>query len=242
MRSYAIALFLLATARAMPALDQSPNDPNLVGSVLGVVKECVEGDLSLCLKEKALKYVESLSTAREMDLAEGVSLIGNGSPRSARAYEPLAEDPKAREAQVESRLVDSAADFLENHVIQFRMPSSAVEGMKRSLEEARGKKKKLKQLIPLLAIAKLKIMALIPLFLGIIAFAAAKAVLLAKIALLVAGIIALKKLLASKHHETSYEVVAHPHHEEHYANSGHGWGRSIDEAQNLAYSGHVKSD
>lgn len=107
---------------------------------------------------------------------------------------------------------------------------------------ARGKKKKLKQLIPLLAIAKLKIMALIPLFLGIIAFAAAKAVLLAKVALLIAGIIALKKLLASKHHETSYEVVAHPHHEEHYPSSGHGWGRAIDDAQNLAYAAHVKSD
>lgn len=86
-------------------------------------------------------------------------------------------------------------------------------------------------------------MALIPLFLAIIAFAAAKALVLAKIALLVAGIIALKKLLASKHQETSYEVVAHPHHEEHYAgSSGQGWGRAIDEAQNLAYGAHVKSN
>ncbi|CAG4970425.1 unnamed protein product [Colias eurytheme] len=241
MRSYAIALFLIAAARAMPALEKD-NEPSVVGNVLGVVKECFDGDVSLCLKEKALKYVETISSAREMNLAEGVTLLGTGSPRSARAYEPLADEPKAREAQVESRLVDIAAEFLENHVIEFRMPSSAVEGMKRSLEEARGKKKKLKQLLPLLALAKLKIMALIPLFLGIIAFAAAKAVLLAKVALLVAGIIALKKLLASKHHETSYEVVAHPHHEEHYASSGHGWGRSIDEAQNLAYAGHIKSD
>lgn len=234
-------LFLVAAAQGMPALEKD-NDPGLVTSVIGVVKECADGDVSLCLKEKALKYVDSLSSAREMSITEGVTLLGTGSPRSARAFEPLADEPKAREAQVESRLVDSAADFLENHVIQFRLPSSAVEGMKRSLEEARGKKKKIKQLLPLLAIAKLKIMALIPLFLGIIAFAAAKAVLLAKISLLVAGIIALKKLLASKHHETSYEVVAHPHHEEHYASSGHGWGRSIDEAQNLAYSGHAKSD
>ncbi|XP_038219715.1 uncharacterized protein LOC119837976 isoform X2 [Zerene cesonia] len=241
MRSYAIALFLIATARAMPALEKD-SDPGAVGSVLAVVKECFDGDVSLCLKEKALKYVETISSAREMNLAEGVTLLGTGSPRSARAYEPLADEPKAREAQVESRLVDIAAEFLENHVIEFRMPSSAVEGMKRSLDEARGKKKKLKQLLPLLALAKLKIMALIPLFLGIIAFAAAKAVLLAKVSLLVAGIIALKKLLASKHHETSYEVVAHPHHEEHYASSGHGWGRSIDEAQNLAYGGHIKSD
>ncbi|XP_013142807.1 PREDICTED: uncharacterized protein LOC106106717 [Papilio polytes] len=237
-----LALFLVATARAMPAFDQDAKEQGLMTSVMGVVKECAENDVSLCLKEKALKYVESLSTAREMDLADGVTLLGNGSPRSARAFEPLSDEPQAREAQVESRLLDSAADFLENHVIQFKLPSSAVEGMKRSLEEARGKKKKLKQLIPLLAIAKLKIMALIPLFLAIIAFAAVKALLLAKISLLVAGIIALKKLLASKHHETSYEVVAHPHHEEHFASSGHGWGRSIDDAQNLAYSGHIKSD
>lgn len=79
--------------------------------------------------------MESLSSAREMTLTDGVTLLGNGSPRSARALEPLPEEPKAREASVEARLVDSAADFLENHVIQFRLPSSAVEGMKRSLEE-----------------------------------------------------------------------------------------------------------
>lgn len=87
------------------------------------------------LQEKALKYVETISSAREMSITDGVSLIGNGSPRSARALEPLSEEPRAREAQVESRLVDIAADFLENHVIQFRLPKQAVEGMKRSLEE-----------------------------------------------------------------------------------------------------------
>ncbi|XP_072935197.1 uncharacterized protein [Epargyreus clarus] len=241
MRSFVVALFLVVAARGMP-LDKDTNDRGLMGRVLGVVKECVEGDVALCIKENVLNYVQSISSARELNITEGVKLLGTGSPRSARAFEPLPEEPRAREAQIESRLVDSATDFLEDHVIQFKLPSSIVEGMKRSLEEARGKKKKIKQLLPLLAIAKLKIMALIPLFLGIIAFAAAKAVLLAKISLLVAGIIALKKLLASKHHETSYEVVAHPHHEEHYASSGHGWGRSIDEAQNLAYSGHAKSD
>ncbi|KAL0811310.1 hypothetical protein ABMA28_009724 [Loxostege sticticalis] len=241
MRRYVLALLLVASARAMPAVENE-NDPGLMGRVLGAVKECVDGDVSLCLKEKALKYAETLSSAREMSIAEGVTLLGTGSPRSARALEPLSEEPKAREAQVEARLVDSAADFLENHVLQFKLPTSAVEGMKRSLEEARGKKKKIKQLLPLFALAKLKITALIPLFLGIIAFAATKALLLAKVSLLVAGIIALKKLLASKHHETSYEVVAHPHHEEHYASSGHGWGRSIDDAQNLAYAGHIKSD
>ncbi|XP_063541919.1 uncharacterized protein LOC134750630 [Cydia strobilella] len=239
MRCLAV-LVLVAVARGMPTAEKE--DQGIVGSVMGVVKECSEGDVSLCLKEKALKYVETLSSARELSLTDGVTLVGNGSPRSARALDPLPEEPRAREALVESRLVDSAADLLENHVIQFKLPSFAVEGMRRSLEEARGKKKKIKQLLPLLALAKLKITALIPLFLAIIAFAATKALLLAKVSLLVAGILALKKLLAHKHHETSYEVVAHPHHDEHYASSGHGWGRSVDDAQNLAYGAHVKSD
>lgn len=92
---------------------------------------------SFWLQEKALKYVETLSSAREMSITDGVTLVGNGSPRSARALEPLSEEPKAREAQVEARLLDSAADLLENHVIQFRLPSSTVEGMKRSLEEGK---------------------------------------------------------------------------------------------------------
>lgn len=87
------------------------------------------------LQEKALKYAETITSAREMNLADGLTLLGNGSPRSARSYEPLPEEPKAREAVVESRLIDSAADFLENHVIQFKLPTTAVEGMKRSLEE-----------------------------------------------------------------------------------------------------------
>lgn len=157
---YITVLVLFATARAMPTLDKESNEIGFFGPMLGVVKECVDGDTSLCIKvgicevmwsavllrskiyidifwlqEKTLKYVEAVNTARELNVADGVSILSNGSPRSARALEPLPEEPKAREAQVESRLVDSAADFLENHVIQFKMPSSAIEGMKRSLEE-----------------------------------------------------------------------------------------------------------
>lgn len=90
---------------------------------------------NLCPQERALKYVENINTAREVSITDGISLLGSGSPRSARSYEPLAEEPKARENQVENRLIDAAADFLENHVIQLRMPKSTVDDVKRSLEE-----------------------------------------------------------------------------------------------------------
>lgn len=108
----------------------------------------------------------------------------------------------------------------------------------------RGKKKKLKQLIPIYALLQLKIQSLIPLFLGIIAFAAVKGLMIAKAALLASALVLLKKLLSKNDHHESYEVVAHPHHEEHYSHGGGGggghggWGRSSDDAQNLAYSAY----
>ncbi|XP_049880856.1 uncharacterized protein LOC126377204 [Pectinophora gossypiella] len=236
MKSILLLLACIAVAAAKPA---GSEEGDVVSSVLGVVKSCAEEDVSLCLKERALKYVENLNTAREVSLTDGISLIGNGSPRSARSFEPLAEEPKVRENQVEGRLLDAAADFLENHVIQLRVPKSTVEDVKRSLEEGRGKKKKLKQLIPIFALLQLKIQSLIPLFLGIIAFAAVKGLMLAKAALLASALVLLKKLLSKHEHHESYEVVAHPHHEEHYSHGGHGgWGRSSQDAQNLAYNAY----
>lgn len=103
----------------------------------------------------------------------------------------------------------------------------------------RGKKKKLKQLIPIFALLQLKIQSLIPLFLGIIAFAAVKGLLLAKAALFASALLLLKKLLSKHDHHESYEVVAHPHHDEHYSHGGGhgGWGRSQD-AQDLAYNAY----
>lgn len=98
------------------------------------------------------------------------------------------------------------------------------------------KKKKLKKLLPILALIKLKLAALIPLFLGIIAFAVFKAYILGKIAFIAAAFGAIKKLLESKKSSGWSEPV----HEEHHGwESSGGWGRSQD-AQDLAYVGHVK--
>lgn len=73
-----------------------------------------------------------------------------------------------------------------------------------------------------------------------------------QLALVLAAVIGLKKLLSSEKHVT-YEVVAQPQHEhhEHHVEHGHsgggydgghgGWGRTFDSAaaQNLAYSAHI---
>ncbi|XP_065088768.1 uncharacterized protein Osi7 [Ochlerotatus camptorhynchus] len=129
--------------------------------------------------------------------------------------------------------------------------------------EARGKKKKAAKILgPLMLAVALKAAALLPLLLGAIALIAGKALLIGKIALVLSAIIGLKKLLSQEKHVT-YEVVAHPHHTSSHTSShgdayalggsyaggaeagysgssghgaGGGWGRSIQDAQDLAYS------
>lgn len=111
-----------------------------------------------------------------------------------------------------------------------KLPSA--EEFQRSLtEEGRGKKKKL---APLLLIPLLIGGTLIPLAFGALALLAGKALIVSKLALVLAGIIGLKKLLSGGgHHEQGHEVVVQAGH------SGSGWSRSFQEGQNLAYKGYA---
>ena len=103
---------------------------------------------------------------------------------------------------------------------------------------------------PLLAAAVLKIGLIGGLAFKGLALLVGKALLLSKIALLLAGIIGLKKLFSHQKHVT-YEVVAHPHHSASHTIESHGhgdysggWARSYQDkvaeaAQQMAYSAHV---
>lgn len=56
-----------------------------------------------------------------------MSLVNVGSARSARSYEPLAEEPKTRESQLEERIANNIGDFLDNHILQLRLSESTDE-------------------------------------------------------------------------------------------------------------------
>ncbi|KAJ8709512.1 hypothetical protein PYW08_009516 [Mythimna loreyi] len=236
-------LAILASVKCNPVQENGVAE-NLVGAV----SECIETDTSLCLKEKALKFTERLSILKDVDIFEGMSLVNTGSARSARSYEPLAEEPKARELQIDERIADNVGDFLDNHVLQMRL-SSPDDGESRGLdEEARGKKKKkIKKLLPLLLLLKLKMAALIPVFLGIIAFAAIKAVFLGKIAFAMSAFSLIRKLLAKKGGSSSSSVsyAAPAHHDEHpgysYEPASQGWSRSAKDGASMAYAGQLNN-
>lgn len=89
--------------------------------------------VTFCSQEKALKFTDRLAITKDLNVFEGMTLINTGSARSARSYEPLAEDPKTRELQIEERIANNVGDFLDNHVLQLRLSESEGEG--RELDE-----------------------------------------------------------------------------------------------------------
>lgn len=70
----------------------------------------------------------------------------------------------------------------------------------------------------------------IPIAYGALALLAGKALIVSKLALVLASIIGIKKLVSHSggHHESSHEVVVSGH-------GGSGWGRDFD----LAYNAHT---
>lgn len=93
-------------------------------------------------------------------------------------------------------------------------------------------------LMPLLMLLKMKAIALVPLAIGALALLAFKALVVGKLALVLAVIIGIQKLLANSKSQQSYEVVSHPHYTEEH---GHhtGYRRSLEgqNAQDMAYRG-----
>ncbi|XP_047513031.1 uncharacterized protein LOC125054924 [Pieris napi] len=238
---------LIACVALLALVKSSPVEYGIGENIVGAVSECVDNDTSLCLKEKALKVTEKLAITKDVSIIDGLTLVNTGSARSARSYEQLSADPKERESQLEERIVNNVGDFLDNHVLQLRLSDDSEES--RGLdEEGRGKKKnkkKLKQLLPILLLLKLKMAALIPLFLGIIAFVAVKAVFLGKIAFAVQAVSLIRRLL-SKNNQSSGNAISYApaHAEEHPgysyepAASG-GWSRKVNDAQSMAYAGQL---
>jgi len=273
-----IAACLLGIAAAVPAASVDAAEGrgmarNAIQSgddlMDSIYTDCLRKDSVNCVKYKLFAFVDKMIGSKDsIPLADGVTVVktqaaNDGSPRSLD--EEKNEDV---ETMVESRV----ERFLSSHTLKFDVKGSdimdSISSAGRALsdatdylgitetdaaEESRGKKKKAaKILLPLLLALKLKAAALIPLALGAIALIAGKALVIGKIALVLAAIIGLKKLL-SQQKSVTYEIVSHPHHSSSSVSSGHdawsggdysssasgashgGWARSANDPQDLAY-------
>ncbi|XP_058060074.1 uncharacterized protein LOC131210800 [Anopheles bellator] len=238
MKQFYVLFAILAVAAAAPPPSEADG---ILTTALKFVRDCGEKSIVLCAKERAL----NLDWNQNFQIVDGITVKQSENAEAVPKGRSLNEvslpaDPEAREAEIDGLLVDRAARFLETHTLEFKVPKDSIEDMQRSLDEARGKKKKVKKLLlPLLLLLKLKAAALLPLALGALALIAFKALIVGKIALILSAIIALKKLFDKKG-DQSYEVVAHPHysHSTSY-DDHHGYARSLD-AQNLAYAAHAQ--
>ncbi|XP_018333764.1 uncharacterized protein LOC108742903 [Agrilus planipennis] len=206
-----------------------------------VYRNC-DGDSS-CLKLKLVTTLDRAARSVSDYSFMGVKFVKD--PNAPSPPEPQPESEIAdqlprsledKEDKLNALIVDKIGSFLSTHSLQVELPS--VSDLQRAFSDDEGRAKK-KKLSGLLTLPLLLGGALIPLVLGGLALLAGKALLTAKVALLLAGIIAFKKLFggstpASIYPHDSHEVVVPSGH------IGSGWGRSYNkEPQKMAYSAYA---
>ncbi|KAF5286524.1 hypothetical protein FQR65_LT12528 [Abscondita terminalis] len=246
---YFVAVLLVSGAWARTSssnLNEIPNEArsdessNFYSSDLRyaykVYKECAS-DLSPCLKLKLVSAMDrALRSYSEVSLMDGIKFVkdvnapSEPEPKSEAELEATLPRGLDRENALNSLIIEKLSNFFNTHSLQVKFPSSS--DIQRSLsDEGRGKKKKMSGILmlPLLLGGTL-----IPLALGALALLAGKALIVSKIALVLAAILGLKKLLGghSGGNQSGHEVVvAGP-------TNGGAWARSYDreQAQKLAYS------
>ena len=119
------------------------------------------------------------------------------SARSAKAIseneivDSLPADETERSGRLFDLAMDSLTNFAESHSLQVKFPKEASESVARAIEEGRGKLKKIGG--PLLLAFGAKLIALVPLFLGGLIFLAIKALIVSKIAFLLAAVLGFQK-------------------------------------------------
>ncbi|CAH0597872.1 unnamed protein product [Chrysodeixis includens] len=250
MKTFLVVLSVVAYVSSVPV----SSEDSVLHAIVGNLANC-NSDLSLCLKEQALKVSDKLSAARKLKIFDGVTLL-NSNPKEARSLENLSEDPALRTKQVSDKLWERTSALLQSTELELSYAGADEDDQEsRSIndevEESRGKKKKqikkkLKMLIPLLLLAKAKAVAIVVAAIVVIAASLFKIALIAKIAFLfkIFGII--KSLLAKKSQEESWEPHGWESHEHHVAAPAQhsqgwdgGWSRTKTEANNLAYSAYA---
>ncbi|XP_063229127.1 uncharacterized protein LOC134534575 [Bacillus rossius redtenbacheri] len=247
--------------------------------------KCSQRDVPSCMMLKLVTYMNRLLKKSKIEVGGGLEIEKTSEETAAAAAAAAADDAddggSARsgeepapsdEAELAELLTDKAWSFVRSRRLTWRMlpdadltvssaPDRSVNvGMSIRPDglfgTGRGKKKN--NFGGIIAAVVLKAGLLAGLAFKALVLLVGKAILVSKIALVLAIILWLKKLLSQERHVT-YEVVAHPHHSHsHVVSSAHGgggggieahgggggdsyssgWGRSLD-AQELAYRGHV---
>ncbi|XP_026812238.1 uncharacterized protein LOC113553223 [Rhopalosiphum maidis] len=224
--------------------------------------KCGARDVSSCVMLKLVTYMNKLMKKNNLEIGDMMEIAkkdGSAEDMASTGESSVRVDGSARSYTDESAFGEVMADKLWRYVqsralkikvlpeADFVVSASPEQdgslnfGMsfrsgKDLSESGRGKNKNMG---PMMAAMMMKMGMLKVMAFKVLALLVGKALLVSKLAFLLATVIGLKKLFSQQKHVT-YEVVAHPHHESHGSDSysSAGWGRSSSEAaHNMAYSG-----
>ncbi|XP_068625721.1 uncharacterized protein [Battus philenor] len=208
--------------------------------IMNIYEDCQRGEGMLpCLKKKAIVFFDRAATMESIPIYNGIDIV----KATGSKITPINENeidtnlPRglgSKNEMLSAMLWDKIASFANSRTIQFSLPTMTGEELNRGVEEGRGKMKKMMGMM--MMGGAMKLAAMIPLAIAGLFILAGKALIVSKIALLLAGIIALKKIIAQKNSGGG--------HESHGWSSGGGGGsggwdrRSYNDVSDLAYSAY----
>lgn len=121
------------------------------------------------------------------------SVRGGKSLSENEIMSSLPTEKKEKTGRLFDMAMETASNFLNSHSLQFKVPAETQQEVARAFEEGRGK---IKKVIGPLAIAiGAKLIAIVPIILGGLILLATKALVIAKVAFVLAAILGVQKLL-----------------------------------------------
>uniref|UniRef100_A0A182VS86 Uncharacterized protein n=1 Tax=Anopheles minimus TaxID=112268 RepID=A0A182VS86_9DIPT len=198
------ALLAVSMAAPAPATEQT----GAFGMMAKYFGSCLESDdMGTCFAVKGITALNRAARAANIELAPGVTFARDPTVPAERTGKAISENeivstlPSDSEQKTDALFdlaIDSAKRLFSARSIQFKLPEETTETIARSLEEGRllKKGKKLKKVLgPLVLALGGKLFALLPLFLGAVALLAVKALLVSKVAFVMAAVLAAQKFL-----------------------------------------------
>ncbi|XP_059050592.1 uncharacterized protein LOC131845539 [Achroia grisella] len=201
-------------------------------------EDCVHSDgVVPCLKKKAILFFDRAARLEAIPVIDGVDIVKSSETETVSISENdidsnLPRNLNDKNEALTDMLWDRIASFANSRTIQLSLPKITGQDLNKGVEEGRGKMKKMMGMM--MMGASMKLAAMVPLAIAGLFALAGKALIVSKIALLLSGIIALKKLMAQK---------SGGGHESHGWSSGGGGGggwdrRAYKDGSNLAYSAY----
>ncbi|XP_039760418.1 uncharacterized protein LOC120634092 [Pararge aegeria] len=212
--------------------------------VMRIYEDCQRSDgIVPCLKKKAILFFDRAARMEAIPLVDGVDIVKTSEfevvPVSENDIEAsLPRNLDSKDEILSEMLWDRIAAFANSRTVQLSLPRMSGDELNKGVEEGRGKMKKMMGMMMMGAAGKMA--AMIPLAMAGLFVLAGKALIVSKIALLLAGIIALKKIIAQKNGGGG----GGGGHESHGWSSGGGGGSSGWDkrsfSNDLAYAAYKK--